>query len=123
MTSITERYDIIITGTGAGGGTLAHHLAPTGKKILVLERGDFLEREQDNWNPQEVYQKFSIYPSYRFGTDPKTFILALNCRTHDVENLYVLDSSLFPSNSGTNPTLTIMANALRIGDCIAERLK
>lgn len=50
--TITERYDIIIIGTGAGGGTLAHRLAPTGKKILVLERGDFLPREKANWNPQ-----------------------------------------------------------------------
>ena len=55
--NITEHYDIIIIGTGAGGGTLAYRLAPTGKKILVLERGDFLPREKDNWNALEVYQK------------------------------------------------------------------
>ena len=47
-------YDIIIIGTGAGGGTLAHQLAPTGKRILILERGDFLPREKDNWDPAEV---------------------------------------------------------------------
>ncbi len=45
-----------IIGTGAGGGTLAHRLASTGKKILVLERGGFLPREKDNWNAKEVYQ-------------------------------------------------------------------
>lgn len=50
-------YDIIIIGTGAGGGTLAHRLAPTGKKILILERGGFLPREKANWNAKEVYQK------------------------------------------------------------------
>lgn len=50
-------YDIIIIGTGAGGGTLAHELAPTGKRILILERGDFLPQEKDNWNPTEVYQQ------------------------------------------------------------------
>jgi choline dehydrogenase-like flavoprotein len=52
---VTERYDVIIIGTGAGGGTLAHTLAPSGKKILLLERGDFLPREMDNWNPKPVF--------------------------------------------------------------------
>ena len=50
-----ERYDVIIIGTGAGGGTLAHTLAPTGKKILLLERGDFLPREMGNWDPSAVF--------------------------------------------------------------------
>jgi len=49
-----ERYDVIIIGTGAGGGTLAHRLASTGKKILLLERGDFLPRERENWSPRQV---------------------------------------------------------------------
>ena len=43
-----DRYDVIIIGTGAGGGTLAYKLAPTGKKILILERGGFVPREKDN---------------------------------------------------------------------------
>ena len=47
-------YDVIIIGTGAGGGTLARKLAPSGKKILILERGDFVKREPDNWNPRAV---------------------------------------------------------------------
>src|SRR5262245_42111826 len=50
-----EHYDVIIVGTGAGGGTLAHTLAPTGKRILLLERGDFLPREIENWDPGEVF--------------------------------------------------------------------
>jgi len=48
------RYDVIIIGTGAGGGTLAHHLAPSGKRILILERGDYVPREKANWDPQLV---------------------------------------------------------------------
>ena len=48
-------YDLIIIGTGAGGGTLARHLAPTGKKILLLERGDWLRREPENWLAEEVF--------------------------------------------------------------------
>src|ERR1041384_7422006 len=49
-----NRYDVIIIGTGAGGGTLAYHLAPSGKKILLLERGDYVPREKDNWNTRAV---------------------------------------------------------------------
>ena len=52
-----EFYDIIIIGTGAGGGTLLHKLRDSGKKILILERGDFLPREKENWNSIEVFQK------------------------------------------------------------------
>ena len=52
---MAEHYDVIIVGTGAGGGTLAHTLAPTGKKILLLERGDFLPRERENWDPESNF--------------------------------------------------------------------
>src|SRR6187402_2790119 len=50
-----DSYDVIIIGTGAGGGTLAHHMAPSGKKILLLERGDFLPRERENWDSSAVF--------------------------------------------------------------------
>jgi len=49
-----NHFDVIIIGTGAGGGTLAHKLAPTGKRILLLERGGYVPREKDNWNPRAV---------------------------------------------------------------------
>ncbi|MGA7936256.1 MAG: dehydrogenase, partial [Kovacikia sp.] len=52
-----QQYDLIIIGTGAGGGTLAYQLAPTGKRILILERGTFLPREKANWSAVEVYAK------------------------------------------------------------------
>lgn len=52
---MSERYDIIIIGTGAGGGTLAGHLAPSGKRILLLERGGFLPREKENWDSRGVF--------------------------------------------------------------------
>lgn len=58
----------------------------------------------------------------RFGKDPKTSVLDLNCRTHDVNNLYVVDGSFFCSSGAVNPTLTIIANALRVGDRLLERL-
>jgi len=53
----TNNYDVIIIGTGAGGGTLALRLAPSGKKILLIERGDYLPREKENWDPTEVFVK------------------------------------------------------------------
>ena len=58
----------------------------------------------------------------RFGRDPKTSALDANCKAHDLDNLYVVDGSFFPSSGAVNPALTIMANALRVGDHILERL-
>ena len=58
----------------------------------------------------------------RFGHDPKTSALDANCKAHDVDNLYVVDGSFFPSSAAVNPALTIMANALRVGDHLLERL-
>jgi choline dehydrogenase-like flavoprotein len=58
----------------------------------------------------------------RFGLDPKTSVLDLNCKAHDLDNLYVVDASFFVSIAAVNPSLTIMANALRVGDHLLERL-
>ncbi|MDQ2878976.1 MAG: GMC family oxidoreductase [Pseudomonadota bacterium] len=58
----------------------------------------------------------------RFGTDPATSVLNLDCRAHEVDNLYITDASFFPSIGAVNPTLTIIANALRVADIIKERL-
>jgi choline dehydrogenase-like flavoprotein len=52
-----KRYDVIIIGSGAGGGTLARQLAPSGKSILILERGDWLKREADNWDATAVFEQ------------------------------------------------------------------
>ena len=58
----------------------------------------------------------------RFGTDPATSALDLDCRLHDVDNVYVADSSFFVSSTAVNPTLTIIANALRVAEVVAQRL-
>ena len=58
----------------------------------------------------------------RFGHDPTTSALDVNCRAHEVDNLYVVDGSFFPSSGAVNPALTIMANALRVGDHLLERI-
>jgi choline dehydrogenase-like flavoprotein len=78
---VTERYDVIVVGSGAGGGTLAHTLAPSGKRILLLERG-----------------------------------------AHELDNLYVVDTSFFPSIGAVNPALTAMANAIRVGEHLLSRM-
>jgi choline dehydrogenase-like flavoprotein len=58
----------------------------------------------------------------RFGTDPTTSVLDLDCKAHELDNLYVTDASFFPSIGAVNPTLTIIANALRVADIIRSRL-
>lgn len=58
----------------------------------------------------------------KFGEDPGTSVLNLNCRAHDVDNLYVVDGSFFVSSGAVNPTLTIIANAVRVGDHLLQRL-
>ena len=58
----------------------------------------------------------------RFGDDPDNSVLDLNCKAHELDNLYVVDSSFFVSIGAVNPTLTIIANALRVGDHLLDRL-
>ena len=89
---MTEHFDIIIIGTGAGGGTLLRRLAPSGLKILVLERGEFLPRESQNWDQHDVasgrYQttetwldssgaEFRPYTHYWVGGNTKVYGAAL----------------------------------------------
>lgn len=59
----------------------------------------------------------------KFGTDPKTSVLDANCRSHDIENLYVVDSSFMPRSGAANPSLTIAANAIRVAERIADSLR
>ena len=199
-------YDAIVIGTGAGGGTLALHLAQAGKNILILERGPFMPQEKLNWDtsavflddryhtkeiwqdkdgkplhPQQAYfvggqtkvygaamfrmraedfgviqHKGGISPAWpityadmetsiplhayfkkriplegvghqngtcRMGTDTATSVLDPHCKAHDLDNLYVVDASCFVSASAVNPSLTIIANAIRVADhLLAERL-
>lgn len=65
----------------------------------------------------DVEQSIEFYCKYA------VIVLDLNCRTHDINNLYVVDGSFFPSSGAVNPTLTIIANALRVGVSLIERMK
>jgi choline dehydrogenase-like flavoprotein len=58
----------------------------------------------------------------RFGTDPAQSVLNTDCRAHELDNLYVVDTSVFPSIGAVNPALTAMANSLRVGDHLLARM-
>ncbi|MFZ6013011.1 MAG: FAD-dependent oxidoreductase [Bacteroidota bacterium] len=90
---MNTKYDIIIIGSGAGGGTLAYKLAPSGKKILIIERGDYIPKERENWDAREVFTKgryrttekwydkednpFSPFTHYNVGGNTKMYGAAL----------------------------------------------
>lgn len=80
---------------------------------------------------QHHFQFDSLLPLYgtahqcgtlRFGTDPASSVLDGNCKAHELDNLYVVDTSFFPSANAVNPTLTTVANAMRVGELLASRL-
>ena len=65
---MSEHYDVIIIGSGAGGGTLAYRLAPSGARILLLERGEYVRREKDNWSSHAVNVRAEYHPRERGRT-------------------------------------------------------
>ena len=64
-----DRFDVIIIGTGAGGGTMAHALSSTGARILLVERGDFVPQEEENWSPEAVWKDLRYRTSERWVDD------------------------------------------------------
>jgi len=91
-------------------------LSAIGRPAVLLERSLYLSK--DIPLSGTAHQAGTC----RFGTDPATSVLNLDCRAHEVDNLYVTDASFFPSIGAVNPTLTIIANALRVADIIRGRL-
>ena len=63
---MTEQFDVVIIGSGAGGGTMAHALAESGARILILERGDFVPQEDENWNPVAVWKDLRYQSTERW---------------------------------------------------------
>jgi choline dehydrogenase-like flavoprotein len=96
----------------------------------VTRRLDHLGMHPDHLIPRDVYMKNDIpvagcahqAGTVRFGTDPQTSVLDPDCKAHELDNLYVVDASFFPSIGAVNPALTVMANALRVGDHLLARL-
>jgi choline dehydrogenase-like flavoprotein len=69
-----------------------------------------------------LYGTAHMNGTLRFGRDPRDAVLDEWCKAHELDNLYVVDASFFPSSAAVNPTLTIVANAMRVGDHLAARL-
>ena len=117
-------------------GRIALAYTPTNdepKKRLYHELKSMLGHlgmHHDHLLPRHAYLKNEIpvagvahqAGTCRFGADPATSVLNTDCRAHEVDNLYVVDTSFFPSIGAVNPALTAMANALRVGDHIADRI-
>jgi choline dehydrogenase-like flavoprotein len=92
---------------------------------------DRLDLHEHHLIPRSLYMKSDVgiagvahqAGTCRFGTDPRTSVLDTHCKAHELDNLYVVDTSFFPSIGAVNPALTAMANALRVGDHLLERLR
>jgi choline dehydrogenase-like flavoprotein len=95
---------------------LEHMLSRAGAHPVLLERSLYLGKNIP------VGGTAHQAGTARFGTDPSTSVLDLDCKAHQIDNLYLADASFFPSIGAVNPTLTVIANALRVADRIAERL-
>ena len=92
-------------------------LSRSGRKAVLLERSLYFGKNIPLGGT--AHQAGTA----RFGADPATSVLDLDCKAHELDNLYLADASFFPAIGAVNPTLTIIANALRVADRIAERLK
>jgi choline dehydrogenase-like flavoprotein len=118
-------------------GTIALHYTENNLEAhrrLAAKLKSMLNRlgcEADRLIPQHLYlgKKIPIAGTahqcgtVRFGRDPKTSVLNVHCKAHDLDNLYVVDASFFVSSSAVNPSLTIIANALRVGEHLLQRMK
>jgi choline dehydrogenase-like flavoprotein len=94
----------------------------TGMLDAIQCRADVLENYSYRGGRLGISSVAHQNGTVRFGTDPTSSALNLECRMHEVDNLYLADSSFFVSSSAVNPTLTIIANALRVADHLAARL-
>ena len=87
--SQSDHYDVIIIGSGAGGGTLAHRLAPTGKNVLILERGDWLPREAENWDATAVFvDNRYVSPDTWYDKDGNSFQPQIHYNVGGATKLY-----------------------------------
>jgi choline dehydrogenase-like flavoprotein len=127
------RPDNRVTVDGDGAITLAYHASNEEPKQRLYEQLKSMLGRLDMHHhllPHHAYLKNEIpiagcahqAGTCRFGTDPASSVLDVNCKAHELDNLYVVDTSFFPSIGAVNPALTAMANALRVGDHLLERM-
>lgn len=107
---LMERWKAVLQEVGCGC-----HVLPNGRYFNAGSVTSFSYRLGTSGLGHQV-------GTCRFGSDPKASVLDLNCRTHDLDNLYVVDGGFFVSSAAVNPTLTIVANAIRVGEHLRERL-
>lgn len=132
-------FAMIMEDIGAPGNRLLHDPAQPGRirfsyRISAEMSARTAMARQAVRERLAGFRKFWLLPNVmvdlghptgtcRFGTDPASSVLDTSCRVHGVDNLYVVDGSFMPSSGGTNPSLTIAANALRVGEEIGKRLR
>ncbi len=108
---LMDRWKVVLKEIGCGC-----HILPNGKYFNAGTVTTFTNKLGINGLGHQV-------GTARFGEDASASVLDLNCRAHDIDNLYVVDGSFFVSSAAVNPTLTIIANALRVGSHLRERLR
>src|SRR5947207_11090550 len=122
-----------VTVDGEGTITIAYHATNEEPKQRLFKQLKSMLSHLDMHHhllPHHAYLKNEIpvagvahqAGTCRFGRDPASSVLDVNCKAHEVDNLYVVDTSFFPSIGAVNPALTAMANALRVGDHLLERM-
>ena len=127
------RTDNRVTVDREGGITLSYTRSNQNAKSKLYEKLKSMLNQldmHDHLIPRNLYMKNEIdiggvahqAGTCRFGRDPKSSVLDVNCKAHELDNLYVVDTSFFPSIGAVNPALTAMANALRVGDHLLARL-
>jgi len=95
---------------------LEHYMSRVGAHPIMVERSLYLGKGIP------VSGTAHQAGTARFGADPASSVLDLNCKAHELDNLYIADASFFPSIGAVNPTLTIIANALRVAEHLKARL-
>ena len=121
--------------TARAGSQLAYTPTNDRRQAEALRRSSGRCSASCGMQPDHLFDRFAYMKSdipvagcahqagtCRFGTDPATSVLNVDCRAHELDNLYVVDTSFFPSIGAVNPGLTAMANALRVGDHLLGRL-
>ena len=91
-------------------------------RAVVAGRNAAVDTNRPETRPALIGATAHQAGTVRFGADPASSALDVSCKAHDLDNLYVVDTSFFPSIGAVNPSLTAIANALRVGDHLIERL-
>jgi choline dehydrogenase-like flavoprotein len=110
------------TPTNQASADRLFHALKSMLHLLGMHREHLLRRNLYMKNEMDITAVAHQAGTCRFGDDPKTSVLDRNCKAHQLDNLYVVDTSFFPSIGAVNPALTAMANALRVGDHLLKRL-